>query len=143
MTTILADWYTGQMAADTGAQAGDRQWMGTRKVWHVRGELVGLAGLCEQTEAFLTWYRNGATGDGPKFSDSAALVMDEYGMRLYSGSLKPISILSKRDAIGTGAQAALAAYEAMGWNDPRKAVRIACNYDSGSRPPIRLYALKR
>jgi hypothetical protein len=143
MTTILADWYTGQMAADTAASDGDRQWPNHRKVWRVRGALIGFCGHCEQAEEFSAWYRDGALGDGPPFKASSALVMTHEGLYLYAGSTKPMRVLSGRDAIGTGGKAALCAYDALQWQEIRKAVQIACRYDAGSRPPVRLYTLKR
>jgi hypothetical protein len=37
--------------------------------------------------------------------------------------------------------AALAAYEALGFTDPKRAVQIVCRHDLNSRAPVRVYRL--
>lgn len=129
------------MVADSGASDGDRQWLGARKVWRVRGALIGFAGEYEAIETFLDWWRAGQYAPPPPFKKGHALVLTEGGLLLYAGSANPVTATGDRDAIGSGGKAAMAAYEAMGWQNPRRAVQIACRHDAGSRPPVRLYKL--
>lgn len=138
MTTILADAKLGIMVSDSNSSDGER--CGTmRKVWRIKGCLVGASGTVSEIEAFLNWWK---TGEKAKFSSVFALVMFERKLLYFAGSDAPIHIQSGREAVGTGAMAAMAAYEALGWKDPRKAVTIACKHDANSRSPVRLYQLK-
>lgn len=141
MTTLLADSIAGVMVADTGAGDGDRQWPNARKVWRVRGALLGFSGYYEDIERFLAWWRAGQPPQCPRFTHGAALVLSARGLALYSGSCVAQPVDSGRDAIGTGGKAALCAYDALGWADARRAVQIACKYDAASRTPVRCYVL--
>lgn len=141
MTTVLADFHFGVMVADTGATDGDRQWPNAKKVWRSRGYLLAFAGEYEGIAAFLAWWKAGQTGKPPAFANARALAMSRDGLWLYEGSTVPQEIYTGREAIGSGAKAAMAAYEAVGWMDPKQAVRIACKHDARSRGPVRLYKL--
>ena len=142
MTTLLADAKLGVMVADSNVCDDDRVWSG-RKVWRIRGALVGLAGADAEIQAFLDWYRAGM--DGPvKMGESAALILDGHGVHLFDANYeRPQRIERGREAIGTGGKAAMCVHEALGFLDPRKAVRIVCKHDAGSRGPVRVYSLKR
>lgn len=143
MTTILADVHLGVMVSDSCVTAGDRVWSGP-KVHRVRGELLGFAGDVAARLRFIEWWKKGAEeGDEPTFKGGVALRMTDDGKLLYYHDDDPVEVmLTGREAIGSGGKAAIAAYEALGWKNPRRAVAIACNHDSGSRPPVRLYRLK-
>ena len=143
MTTILADWHLGVIAADTSAQDGDRQWLGERKVFRVGAWLLAFAGSVEERGAFIQWWRDGRPERTVRFKYSSALAMHATeGLLMFNGCTLAIPVDHGREAIGTGAKCAMAAYEALGWLDPRMAVRIACKHDAGSRPPVRVYKLK-
>jgi precorrin-6B methylase 1 len=83
-------------------------------------------------------------GDGkaPDFSNSYCLMLSESGLFIYDKSTMPQKVARGIEAIGTGAKAAMCAYEAMGYADPKRAVAIVCKHDSGSRTPVRVYRLK-
>lgn len=140
MTTILADLRLGVMVSDSNVSNGDRVWR-SRKVWRSRGALLGFSGNVDEARAFLDWWRAGAIGKHPGFAYSEALILSIDGVWHYSGNRLPERIASGREAIGTGGKAAMAAYEALAWQEPRRAVRIACNHDSDSRAPVRVYSL--
>ena len=55
--------------------------------------------------------------------------------------LQPTRLASGREAIGTGGKAAMCAYEALWFTDPRRAVSIVCKHDAASRTPVRVYRL--
>ena len=138
MSTVLADFRSGVMVADTGASDGDRQWPDTRKVWRVRNCLLGFAGNYDEITDFLSWKRGGAK---PKFNNSFCLELSPKGLWLYDKSPTAVPVESGREAIGSGAKGAMCAYEALGWERPRKAVQIACRYDALSRAPVRSYKI--
>lgn len=142
MTTILADSRLGVMVSDSHATDEDRSWS-ERKVFRLRGALVATSGIISEGASFMDWYKAGADGDPQfEFGESDALVLDEHGLwRFNSNGPRLMRVPRGIEAIGSGAKGAICAYEALGWASPKKAVRIACNHDFGSRPPVRLYRL--
>lgn len=143
MTTVLADARLGVMVSDSCVTGGDRVWSGA-KVFRVRGHLLGFAGDIAARTRFLAWWkRGGKEADAETFKGGQALVMTPAGKLIfYEGDDLPVDIPGGREAIGTGGKAAIAAYDALGWEDPKKAVAVACRYDSASRLPVRVYKLK-
>lgn len=142
MTTILADAKLGVMVADSNMTDGDRIWK-VKKIHRIRGALVGLAGIMSEGQAFLRWF---AADDGKapefEFGGSTALVLDGGGLFLFDeNTLGLTKVPGGIESAGSGAVAAIAAYEALGFQDPVRAVRIACKHDQGSRPPVRSYKL--
>lgn len=128
------------MAADSNVSDGDRCWK-MRKVWRVKQHLLGFAGDTDGIEEFMAWWRGGCRTAQPAFIGCYALVLSVGGLVYYNGQSAPETIRSGREAIGSGAKAAMAAYEALGWTDLPKAVRIAVRHDSGSRGPVKVYGL--
>ena len=140
MTTILADYKLGVMVADSGISDGDRVWRG-RKVFRHRGALIGLAGDVNEGELFLAWWKSGTADKPPRFSNSQALVLCPQGLRSFNAACVAERIAGGVEAVGSGAKAAICAYEALAWTDPVRAVKIVCRHDSGSRAPVRVYRL--
>lgn len=142
MTTILADIRHGVMVADTNFGDGDTRGQ-MRKVWRMRrlGALVGLAGNLDEMAPFLLWVREGMQPPGPRIPHLSALMLQPSGLLLFEGSCAPIVVQGRCMGIGSGAKAALAAHEALGYADPARAVRIVCRYDANSRAPVRTYRL--
>lgn len=140
MTTILASIRHGLMCADSNVCDDDRIWTG-RKVWRIKGALIGLAGTDADRSAFLEWYRAGM--EGPvKFDTSSALILSAAGLFIFDANYtQPQRLEHGREAIGSGAKAAMCAFEALGWDDPKRAVQIVCRHDAGSRGPVRVYRL--
>src|SRR5262249_35016547 len=118
----------------------ERVWK-KRKVYRVHGVLVGMAGNLEEFGIFLAWCKTNFKEKPPKIPNLTALVLSPSGLLSFSGSGLPVREDSGIQAIGTGAMAAMAAYEALQFMDPRKAVQIACRHDAGSRGPVRVYRL--
>lgn len=142
MTTILADAKLGIMVSDSNVTDGDRAWS-RPKVFRIRGTLVGLAGETSNFEPFLKWYRGGMDGPADFQFESSVLVLTPKGLfNLECDGVALERIHSGIEAIGSGGYGAICAYEAMRFQDPVKAVRIACKHDAGSRAPIRTYRLK-
>lgn len=143
MTTILADRRLGVMVADSSMTDDDRRWA-ARKVFRVRGALLGFAGNEPDFHLFREWFRGGAhTPADFDFGASSALVLDATGLYFFDANYTSLQrIESGREAIGTGGKAAMCAYEALRFADPVKAVRIVCKHDSNSLGPVRRYRLK-
>ena len=139
MTTILCDARHGLMVSDSSISDGDRIWIG-RKVYRWRGSLIGFAGDCNEAEEFLRWHKSGV-GKPPKFTGSQALILSASGLCAYNVSTTPEPVKRGIEAIGSGAKAAMCAYEALGFEDPQRAVAIVCRHDAGSRSPVRTYRL--
>lgn len=140
MTTILADWHAGIMVSDSQVSDSDRKWS-QRKVFRVRGMLIGYSGPVVQAQQFLDWYRKGCADKPPKLDQCEVLVMSLDGLLHYQGGHLPIPVPAGREAIGSGAKAAMVGYQLMGWKDARKVVRTVCEHDIGSRAPVRVYHL--
>jgi hypothetical protein len=138
MTTIIADLRLGLMVSDSSATDEDRVWS-ERKVFRYKGDLYGFAGNVDERIEFMDWIKGGPI---PHFSNSDCLMLSPAGLFLYSRGTLPQKVDKGIEAIGTGAKAAMCAYEAMGFSDPIRAVRIVCKHDSGSRVPVRTYRLK-
>jgi ATP-dependent protease HslVU (ClpYQ) peptidase subunit len=140
MTTLIADARLGLMVSDSSVSDGDRVWIG-RKVYRYRGCLIGFAGDVNEAEEFLAWWRKGEVSKPPKFTGSQCLILSASGLVSYNVSTTPERVKGGIEAIGSGAKAAMCAYEALGWEDPQRAVSIVCRHDAGSRAPVRTYKL--
>ena len=139
MTTVLSDFRLGVMISDSSATNDDRVWS-ERKVFRYKSALYGFAGNVDERIEFMDWIRG--EDDGLKNFTGSCLMLSEAGLFLYEGTLMPQKIDRGIEAIGTGAKAAMCAYEALAFTDPVRAVRIVCKHDSGSRTPVRTYRLK-
>ncbi len=140
MTSILADARLGLMVSDSSVSDGDRVWLG-RKVYRSKGCLIGFAGDVNEAEEFLSWWKKGATDKPPKFTGSQCLILSASGLVSYNVSTTPERITRGIEAIGSGAKAAMCAYEALNFEDPQRAIAIVCKHDAGSRAPVRTYRL--
>jgi hypothetical protein len=138
MTTVLCDARLGVMVSDSNASDDDRAWS-ERKVFRHKGTLYGFAGDVNERVEFMEWIKGGPV---PTFSHSYCLMLSESGLFIYSTNTMPQKVARGIEAIGTGAKAAICAYEALGLTDPARAVKIVCRHDSGSRLPVRTYRLK-
>lgn len=142
MTTVLADFHQGVIVTDSSIGDGDRVWS-DRKVFRHKGALFAFAGHVAERTAFMVWLKTGAQGKPPPFTNSQALMMTRDGLFLYDYTKIMQPVRNGIDAIGTGAKAAMCAYEALGWDDTVKAVRIVCRHDSDSRGPVRIYRMNK
>jgi hypothetical protein len=139
VTTIIADARLGVIVSDSNASDDDRTWS-ERKVFRHKGCLYGFAGNVDERIEFMEWIKG--DGDEPKNFTGSCLMLSDAGLFLYDAALMPQKIAKGIEAIGTGAKAAMCAYEALEFTDPKRAVAIVCKHDSGSRVPVRVYRLK-
>jgi ATP-dependent protease HslVU (ClpYQ) peptidase subunit len=141
VTTVLADLALGLMVSDSSVSDGDRVWS-AKKVSRIGSALIGFAGQTQEFLWFADWWKRGCPAEKPKFANSSALVLMPGRLVYFDFTCVGQDIKSGREAIGSGAKAAMCAYEALGWADPKRAVQIVCRHDNGSRPPVRVYRLK-
>lgn len=142
MTTVLADARLGLMVCDSHVTDGvSRKWVGT-KVFRIRGALVGVSGDSQTYLPALEWMKHGGTPPEWKDDSTDLLVLSYDGLRLFAGGSEPEKVPKGIEAIGSGASAAMAVYEALGWENPQLAVKLAAKYDAGSGGRVRTYKLR-
>lgn len=132
MTTIACN--RQEMAADSLAVTDNRKCR-VRKLFRGRGAIIGVSGSAEHAVMFVHWYHNGADlNDRPRDLDIGALVLDKNGVFRYEGNCYPYEVLDEFAAVGSGADAGLAAM-IMGAT-PERAVTVACEVDLHTGPPV-------
>jgi hypothetical protein len=139
MTTIAACLIRRVMVADSqwsdGTQSG-----GCRKVFRIRGSLIGL---CGDLAAGALWRELYAKDElAPGHGDVAevfALRLSNAGLFTWNSAEGWLSLAEKRWAIGTGEEYAIGAL--MAGATPLRAVRIAITHDAGSGGKARTYRL--
>lgn len=135
MTTIAACAIEGVMCSDSGWNDGDTRGE-ARKVFRVRGDLVGFAGVLADIQAWLADYR--------KRRDPPAR-LEVCAIRLSGGQIHTwtrgewCAMAEKQFAIGTGGVAARAAMKHGA--SAREAVKTAISLDAGSFGPVRTYRI--
>lgn len=143
MTTIAADARFGIMCADNGWDDGTSVGR-VRKVYRVRGELVGLAGTVQtMTEWLEAWRRDPlgvVAGSMKRLDEVYVLLLSHGGLQTWDAA-NGFLPAAERWAIGSGHHAARGALEAHPSITCHRAVVVACGIDSGSRLPVRTYRL--
>lgn len=144
MTTIVADARAGIMASDS-LWTDDTVVGEARKVWRIRGDLIGFAGDVAAINDARQWFADGCEGKPPG-GNVTALRLGKGGIHTWSpddGELKEAATFF---AIGSGGQAAravLATLDKLGSpRDCRLAVRIACTIAAGNGGRVRVYKLE-
>ena len=142
MTTIAADARQGLMIADTRISLGETS-IRAKKIRRVKGLLIAAAGDVAQVREFERWFTSGA--DPAKrptdFGEFEALILDPAGLWYVDAVLNVLKITSGYYAIGSGGPYALGALAAGA--ELRRAVRIGCDYDRGSAPPLQTMRFTR
>ena len=133
MTTIAACSIERVMCSDSGWTDGHQR--GTaRKVYRVRGDLIGLAGNLDEVQAWLDAYRAGKKLQGKNVS---AMRLGPSG-RIDVWTAGSWCRLEERwFAIGSGSQCARSAMEHGA--TARESVKTAIKYDAGSFGAVRTY----
>lgn len=138
MTTIAADAGLGLMASDSQWTDGDARGI-ARKIFRIRGALIGFAGNLGEIELAREWFKSGFTSDYPDVGVTA-LIMRGRSLSTWTVIDGEIPMRQPRFAIGTGGLCARAAMIAGA--DCAQAVRIACTIDANSGGRVRVYRLK-
>lgn len=140
MTTIAADAKTGLMASDS-TWHDETQTGLVRKVFRVRGTLIGCAGTLSQITAWVKAHRRAEVVEPPDgIDDVTVLRLTQRGLDAWTAADGWTKLVEKRFAIGSGGVAARAALEAGA--DVRTSVRIAIRVGVGSGGPVRTYRLR-
>lgn len=145
MTTIVASKKHRQMAADRKAtDTGASMRYSARKLRVIGQSIVGCAGDSSTIAQFLRWLEAGGKHDEkPRFSKDGtlvALVLNEKGLFIFDTDCEPDEIEQDFYAIGTGAQAGMAAMHLGA--DPKKAVQIAARVDVMTEGPFDVLTLR-
>ena len=132
------------MVSDSNAVDAELRRYSVRKVFRIHGHLIGFAGHMPEFERFCEWYRGRMLGKLRFNTDkSTALILAPVGLFVFDDNATGLQrVVKGREAIGSGAMCAIAAFEALDWQDPTKAVRIACNHDAQSGGPVKTYKLR-
>lgn len=139
MTTIAASARLGVMASDSHWHDGDSKGP-VRKVWRIRGRLVGFAGGLGDIERVKAWMRGGEKGKPAGVESVSALELTASGLRCWTihDGWQPVPDVY---AIGSGGKAARGAL--LAGATPQRAVDIAREIDAGTSGRTRVYKLKQ
>lgn len=134
MTTIIADASLGVMCSDSQWSDDDEKGS-VRKVWRIKGALVGFAGDMDQAAKA----REFISGRGPApCGNVTALWLGPEGLRVWTPSDGWLDI-GPVHAIGSGSKAARAAHFVGA--TPQQAIRAAAAVDAGTGGRVRTYWL--
>lgn len=130
------------MAADRKVTNGETSFSAV-KIRRIGAAIVGCAGTNTAIAKFVRWIEAGGdTGRGkpdeiPKFKDEdlEAIVLTPAGIFIYDTGCEPDELKDPFCAIGSGKQAALAAFRCYKAT-PRRAVEVACAVDDSTRGPV-------
>jgi ATP-dependent protease HslVU (ClpYQ) peptidase subunit len=143
MTTIAASRLHGEMAADTQVNFGSSTFP-SKKIYSFGGRLAGAAGTSIDCSLFMQWVAGGLDPEArPEMEDGdefQALVLSHDGLFFFEADCCPVRIERDFHAIGTGGDAALAAF--FCGKTPRRAVEIAAKIDSGTGGPVTVLKLE-
>jgi ATP-dependent protease HslVU (ClpYQ) peptidase subunit len=125
MTTVVCD--RNEMGTDS--QASDEVVKSSVvKSWRVRGTIVGVAGTYANAVSFVAWLKKKVQEEPyPDMEGVCALVLKKDGIWVFDEVITPYKIQDPYAAIGSGAQAALAAMS-LGCN-VRESVGVAKKID--------------
>ncbi len=106
------------------------------KLHRKNGRVIGFAGDAHQALVFVDWYfdRKQRKPDLANENDWVALVASKDGLEEWNHSLRPISVMERFYAIGSGAETAMGAMEAGA--TARQAALIACKRADGCGLPV-------
>lgn len=148
MTTIACN--RSEMAADSLTSCAGLVY-DTAKIVRVGGSLIGVGGAGAVMGKFNRWI---AMRPGPKRDALAesimasgedemvlALILNRDGIFVMDKSLALEEVIGDCHAIGTGAMAAMAAIKCGA--SVENAVKIACDLDADSRPPVVSHKLRK
>jgi len=135
------------VVASRREMAADTQWtvhgavMRAKKIYRVRGALIGISGDVASGLLFVRWYERGCPEDGvPDLHEEfGALVLDQAGIFQYDDSCFPMPVFGDFWAIGSGTPYALAAMHLE--KTPEEAAHVACALDESCGAPVEVYAL--
>ncbi len=138
MTTIAVSWPERAIACDSRLTWGDQKYA-VKKVYRIKGTLYGLSGTVDKDWDGLIAHLRDPRKPKPSMKNLSVLALSERGVFWVNDKIELEPISAPFAAKGSGAHAALGALKAGA--DLKKAVCIACEIDSSSEKPVRLYRL--
>lgn len=132
MTTVA--YRKGVMASDSSCWEGGTHTHAVRKVWRVRGILIGCAGNMSDIHAFVRWVKAGADEDDyPRMKSLQAIMARPDGkvVCFEGGSYHPIVVRDPYCAVGSGSPVALGALHHGA--SAVEAVRAARHHNEGTK----------
>ena len=137
MTTVVC---TREEMASDSQLSGDYR-ASAKKLWKIKGGVVGIAGQYAACVQFVKWLK-GEQDDPPDMEEVDAMVVTATGRILhYNSSTEPFEVEDDFSAIGSGAQAAMAAMH-MGASVER-AIEVACAVDVGSGGKVQHHTITK
>lgn len=112
MTTIVCD--TKRMVADRRVSDASGMYFQATKIFKIKGDAVGVAGLCGDAEDFLEWYAKRDKTERPTHLDKdefEAVVLSKSGIYHYDHTCIAIKVERNFHAIGSGQLGALVALQ--------------------------------
>lgn len=139
MTTLA--YRDGVMAADSSCWDGGVNVHRLRKVYRVKGLLVGYTGDVGAFGRFLDWLKDGGYPDEyPKVKSLTVLAVSKDGaVKSFDESGPHVGHAAPYYAIGAGSAVALGAMFAGA--DAKTAVRAAVRHAEGTTAPVRMYRI--
>lgn len=139
MTTIA--YRDGVLASDSSCWEGDIKTCSVRKIFRVRGALVGFTGNLNHGMRFLDWVRDGAHHDEIPRGNYTGIVVSKSGsVTTYDNGEAAVILRGKYFAFGNGQDVALGAMHAGA--NARRAVMAAIEHSAKTDGPIRILRIK-
>lgn len=138
MTVIVADTRSGLMVSDSQWSDGE-QTGATKKVFRIRGDLIGFAGALGEIRDTVAWFKGGRVGK-PPVGSVQAVILRRNKILLWSNTDGEVEERAPFFAIGTGGAAARGAL--LSGADAVTAARVATQVDADSGGRIRIYRAK-
>lgn len=112
------------------------------KLYRKNSRIIGFAGDLHQALVFVDWYFDNKQRkpDLANESDWYALVASSDGLEEWNHALRPVQIMDRFYAIGSGAEIAMGAMEAGA--SAKRAAEIACKRADGCGLPVVTMRLK-
>lgn len=137
MTTVAFD---GRTMAGDGRLADDAIASDDfRKIFRIRGQIVGLSGAASACMAMVDWMKGGCEGKRPECSNTSILIVEPDGTAMIQDDGGTPLKVSVPCAIGSGSNYAVAIMDAGG--SATKAVRAAMKRDPRTGGKIRTLRL--
>jgi hypothetical protein len=137
MTVIAACVKEKRMAADRWCLDGDEHFP-MRKVYRIKGLLIGFAGDIPAINRAVEWMRKGSSPDNVPGGDVVALILSPRGLTTWTPTDGEVSVPSPF-AVGSGSACARAAMKAGA--DVKRAVQITNDVHSQCGGGVSVYKL--
>ena len=129
MTTIACD--LKHMVADRRVTCGDIQFPAT-KIFKIRGDILGAAGIGGDCEAFMDWYRKQTAIPSLNREEFEAMVLTKQGIFFFDYTCVGFKVEREFHAVGAGALGALVAMRKGA--TPKEAIELVAEFSIDTGP---------